>query len=172
MVYGFVRQSGGHIFVYSEPGQGTTFKVYLPRVQEKLAEEEEVRQKAAALPTGTGTILVVEDEEGIREVVVHTLRECGYTVLEASDAKNALPLGEHYDGRIDLLLTDVVMPGMSGPEVASKVLATRPGLPVLYISGYTGKALANRGVLPSDVNLLIKPFSSRLLVEAVRRLLK
>jgi CheY-like chemotaxis protein len=171
MVYGFVRQSGGHGSAYSEPGQGTTFKIYLPRVHEELTVGAEAKEESAVLPTGTGTILVIEDDEAIREIVAQTLRECGYTVLKASGAKDGLPLGEHYDGRIDLLMCDVVMPGMSGPEIASKVLAARPGLPVLYISGYTGKALANRGVLPSDVNLLIKPFSSHALVAAVRRLL-
>jgi CheY-like chemotaxis protein len=170
MVYGFVRQSGGHISVRSEPGHGTTFRIYLPRVCEPLTADAR-GEPQTALPKGVGTILVIEDESPIRAMVARTLRESGYTVLEASSAKDALPLGEHYDGRIDLLLCDVVMPDMSGPDIAAKVLAARPGMPVLYISGYTGKALANRGVLPSDVNLLVKPFSSRALVEAVLRLL-
>jgi signal transduction histidine kinase len=170
MVYGFVKQSGGYISVYSEPGQGTTFKIYLPQVQEAPRLETEL-----PLPTelfhGRGTILVAEDEESIRQVLVQTLRECGYTVLEASRAQEAIPLGEHYEGVIDLLISDVVMPGLSGPEIAAKITPLRPGMQVLYISGYTGKALADRGVIPRNLNLLIKPFSATVLTETVHKLL-
>ena len=171
MVYGFIRQSGGHVSVYSEPGHGTTFKLYLPRVRDDLTAEIPT-QTPAALPRGSETILLIEDDDAIRRLLSHTLRKYGYTVLEASGAREALPLGEHYDRPIDLLITDVIMPEMSGPEIAAKIVAARPGLPVLFISGHTGGALANRGVLSPDANLLLKPFSPRVLVATVQKLLR
>jgi two-component system, cell cycle sensor histidine kinase and response regulator CckA len=171
MVYGFLRQSGGHVSVYSEPAHGTTFKLYLPMVRDELTPATRP-EPPAKLPPGSGTILVVEDDETIRQLLAHMLKAHGYTVLEASGPGQALPLGEHDDGPIDLLITDVVMPEMSGPEIAARVVAARPGLPVLYVSGYTGGALSNRGVLPPDVNLLLKPFSSRELIATVQKLLR
>ncbi|MFA6133488.1 MAG: PAS domain S-box protein [Phycisphaerae bacterium] len=172
MVYGFVKQSGGYVSVYSEPGRGTTFMIYLPRLQEGVAPAKRAAAPADLPHHGTGTILLVEDEEAVRQVVSTTLRECGYTVLVAENSQDALSLGAHYDGKIDLLMTDVVMPEMGGPQIAAAILTSRPGIPVLYMSGYTGRALANQGVVPRDVNLLVKPFNPGALLKAVGRLLE
>ncbi len=168
MVYGFVQQSGGTIGVASRPGQGTTFRIYLPRVAAVALPLPPVAAWAP-LPPGKGTILLVEDEEAIRALVARTLRECGYEVLEAPAAAAAIAICESMSDALDLLVSDVVMPGMSGPELVKIIRQRRPDLPVLYLSGYTGKALSDHGV-PADVNLLTKPFDAHTLVSAVRKL--
>ncbi len=170
MVYGFVRQSGGIVEVEDEPGKGSTFKLYFPRV----AGTEELTNPAAVedtLPSGSETILVVEDEEPVRHMVARSLRECGYTVLESSNAQEALPEGEHYDGDINMLITDVVMPGMSGTEVAKRIKDARPNIQVLYISGYAEKDLENYGLGEANGRLLAKPFSLEHLARTVREML-
>ncbi len=172
MVHGFVRQSGGYITVQSEPGQGTTFRIYLPAVEETPNLAADIAW-TCDLPKGTGTILVVEDEASIRTIICETLRECGYTVLDAGNSQDALNLVKQHTQPMDLLVLDVVMPDVSGPELAAMILVARPEIPeILYISGYTGKALAVRGVLANDVNLLPKPFNSQELVQTVRRILR
>jgi two-component system cell cycle sensor histidine kinase/response regulator CckA len=170
-VYGIVKQSGGHIWTYSEPGRGTTFKIYLPAV---LAAGSEPRQ--LALPSlmqtrGTETILVLEDEPVVRQLVLAILAQQGYTVLEADTPEEALRLCKEYAGSIQLLVTDVVMPGMSGRQVAEAALTCRPTLKVLYMSGYTGDATAHLAVLDSGAAFLQKPFSSESLLQKVRELL-
>ncbi len=168
-VYGIVRQIGGFLQVESAPGQGTTFSIYLPRVNAPAVAQEE--RQARALPQGEETILVVEDEPMVRALVVTMLRRCGYTVLEALLPDEALRLVDEYGGPIHMLVSDVVMPRMSGPALADAVLSRRPGIAVLFISGYTDDAVIRHGVLTQEVELLQKPFAARDLAERVRRLL-
>jgi len=170
MVYGFVRQSGGQIEVESEPGRGTTLKLYLPQVG--AAADSARPQAVEPQPGGTETILVVEDEQAVHEMLTRLLRQCGYTVLAASNGREALPLGEHYDGPIDLLITDVVMPGINGPELARRVRSVRPGLQVLFVSEYAADALSAIDMQDTDAELLAKPFSPAELATTVRRILR
>jgi signal transduction histidine kinase len=170
-VYGIVKQSGGNIWVYSEPGKGTTFKIYLPRVDEPLGEV--VREKAAegGLPRGSETILIVEDDEDVRELTVRVLKMQGYRVLETSNGSNALHVSEQEAGPIHLMVTDVVMPGMNGPELAKRLNPLRPEMKVIYISGYTDNAIVHHGVLEKGVNYIQKPFTVEGLVRKVRKIL-
>jgi CheY-like chemotaxis protein len=168
-VFGIVQQSGGHIGVYSEPGKGTTFKVYLPRVD---ADLDVVKPQAA--PTslrGTETILLVEDEEQVRAIVLSILRRQGYRVLAAQHAGEVLLLCEKHPEAIELLLTDVVMPQMNGPELARRLAGTRPGLKVLCMSGYTDDSIVRHGVLESGVAFIQKPVTPTSLATKVREVL-
>ena len=170
MVYGFVKQSGGHAKIYSEPGHGTTVRFYLPRV---MADEDNV---VAAEPLdaggGTETILVVEDDEGVRLTVTEMLRELGYKVLSAKDATSAMPILES-GAHIDLLFTDVVMPGpVRSPELARKARERIPGIAVLFTSGYAESAIVHGGRLDPGVNLLTKPYSRNTLATRIRDALK
>jgi CheY-like chemotaxis protein len=169
-VYGIVKQSGGHIWVSSEPGRGTTFKVYLPRVDEP-AEAARPAGPPAEAPRGHETILLVEDTETLQEVIRETLEESGYTVLLASNGEEALALARVRSGPIHLLLTDVVMPKLGGGELAKLLSALRPGIRVLYMSGYTNGAISQQGVLGEGVMLLEKPFTGDELARAVREAL-
>jgi two-component system cell cycle sensor histidine kinase/response regulator CckA len=167
-VYGIVKQSEGHILVESEPGHGTTFEVFFPRITESPAA---VTPPAPAAATdGTEAILVVEDDPQVREVTVRSLRAGGYRVLVAADGREALDVAGH-DSTLRLLVTDVVMPGMSGREVADELCRRRPTLRVLYVSGYTHDAIAQRGVLDSGVEFLQKPFTASSLLARVRAIL-
>jgi len=171
MVYGIVRQSGGNIWVYSEEGRGTTFKVYFPRV---TAHAEEHKRTSGGLdgPRGSETILLVEDAELVRNLARQVLETAGYRVLSAESAEAAIDLCETINGdRIDLLLTDVVMPGMSGNEMSGILLKKRPGMPVLYMSGYTDEAIVQHGVLEAGINFLQKPFTPGALASKVREVL-
>jgi PAS domain S-box-containing protein len=168
-VYGIVKQSGGYITVASALGQGTSFHVYLPRVESGAAAGG-VTADGPASPPGRGTILLVEDEEQVRMLMSRVLQASGYTVLEAAAGTDAVAYGREHPGPIDLLVTDVVMPGMSGREVVEQVAAARPGLRVLYMSGYTDDAMLRHGV-GAGTQLLQKPFSSAALVRKVRELL-
>ena len=170
MVHGFVTQSGGFIDIRSQPGQGTTFGLYFPAVED-VAEAAKQSAQTLVLPRGSGTVLVVEDEQAIRRMLPETLGECGYTVVTAGDAQEAMAVIESAENRIDLLITDVVMPGWSGPELAKRFQAARPDAPVLMISGHTGKVLTEHGVIPADVNLLVKPFTSQTLAETVQKVM-
>jgi PAS domain S-box-containing protein len=169
-VYGIVKQSGGNIWVYSEPGQGTTFKIYLPRVDEPLEEIKE-RVVKEELPHGSETILVVEDEEEVRKLAVRILQRQGYTVLDAPDGDGALVIcGERKDP-IHLILTDVVMPGMSGRQLADRLGSFHPEMKVLYMSGYTDNAITHHGVLEKGMNYIQKPFTVDGLIRKVREVL-
>jgi two-component system NtrC family sensor kinase len=176
MVYGFAKQSGGHVGIYSEIGEGTTIKLYFPRLAEQGSVPSWiVRQTDAATPApdGTETILVVEDDAQVNRFAVEALEERGYRVLAAPDGPTALRLLEHAsDVRIDLLLTDVVLPaGMNGRQLADAVLARRPGVKVLYITGYTRNAIIHHGRLDPDIALLTKPFTADALARKLRRIL-
>jgi PAS domain S-box-containing protein len=169
-VYGIVKQSGGSITVESAPGRGTTFRIFFPRV------EQEVPGKAGGVEAidqarGRETILLVEDEPAVRGLVHETLRLHGYTVLEARHGIEALLTGTKYVGPIHLLLTDVVMPQMSGPEVAEKLLTVRPGIKVLYMSGYPDHPVFDQGGVRRETGFLPKPFSPRVLAQKVREVL-
>jgi len=168
-VYGIVQQAGGHIWLYSEPGRGTTFKIYLPRTDEAAVGRPP--HPPAATRRGSETILVVEDEASVHELVVRALAEAGYQVLPARGGQEALELAARHDAPIDLLLTDVVMPGLSGKQLADALAAARPGLRVLYTSGYTQNTIVHHGVLDPEVRFLAKPFTPSVLLERVRGVL-
>jgi len=170
VVYGIVKQSGGFIYAYSEPGRGTSFKIYLPRV-EATVHREKSEASPSRSPGGTETVLVVEDEEPVRELTRLTLQMNGYKVLEAGHGTEALRVAEQHPGPIHLLVTDVVMPQMGGPEVAERLTAVRPGLRVLFLSGYTDDAVIRHGLLGSGVAFLQKPFSVDALTRKVREVL-
>jgi PAS domain S-box-containing protein len=171
MVYGIVKQSGGFIWVYSESGQGATFKIYFPVVGEDALAAEPAR--ASAKPAnGSETILVVEDEDGVRGLVCHTLKTRGYHVLEAQGAEQALKLSEQHGKPIHLLLTDVVMPHTGGKELAKFLSALHPETKVLYMSGYTDDAIVRRGILEEGTAFLQKPFAPDALVRKVREVLR
>jgi two-component system cell cycle sensor histidine kinase/response regulator CckA len=169
-VYGIVKQSGGNIRVYSESGMGTTFKIYLPRVEEPLSEIER-RMIEGELPRGSQTILVAEDEGEVRKLAGLILKNQGYKVLEASNGSEALLICERHKDSIDLLLTDVVMPGMSGRELANRLACFRQEMKVLYMSGYTGNAIGHHGILEEGIDYIQKPFTVHDLAVTVRKVL-
>jgi signal transduction histidine kinase/CheY-like chemotaxis protein len=168
-VYGIVKQSGGNIWVYSEVGRGATFKVYLPRVED--AEEQPASQAAPKVLAGSETILVVEDEPGVRELVRRVLERYGYRVLLAASPSEAVALIERFADPIQLLMSDVVLPEMSGRALAGQLLLRRPDMRVLYMSGYTDNAIVHHGVLDPDTPFLQKPFTPDALARKVRTML-
>ena len=168
--YGVVKQAEGFIEVYSEVGMGTTFKIYLPRVEEKashLAQDD----KPLELLGGTETILFVEDEDIVRDLGTRILKDFGYKVLHASNGEEAIALARGYEGRIDLLMTDVVMPGMNGRELATQLVLHRPEMKVLFTSGYTENVIVHHGVLDDAVSFIEKPYSPSTLVKKIREVL-
>ncbi len=170
-VHGIVHQSGGYIYVYSELGNGSCFKIYLPRV-DQVAESAKSRQAIEHHARGTETILVVEDEAMVRDLTLEVLKESGYTVISAERPDDALRICAQNQGPIDLLLTDVVMPGMSGLELAERLKPERPKMKVLYVSGYTADAVARRGMSDPETAFLQKPFAPGALVRKVREVLE
>lgn len=170
-VYGIVKQSGGYIWVYSEPEQGTTFKIYLPRV-EALPEPAQPSAAPAVDCRGSETLLVVEDEEGVRVLVRDYLQMSGYTVLEAGRGDEALRIACEHAGEISLMITDVIMPGMNGRELAERMAILRPTMKVLYMSGYAEAMVFRKGVLEQGVQFLQKPFAPPELGRKVRNVLR
>lgn len=170
-VYGVVKQSGGFIWVYSELGKGTSFKIYLPRVDHAVAKSG-AAHFATEVPRGTETILLAEDEQDVREVAREFLESGGYTVIEAHDGAEALRLVGTHEGAIELLITDMVMPGMSGQELAGRLQQKRAGLRTLYMSGYSERAAAESAQGDSSIRLLTKPFSRSALLRTVHEILK
>jgi CheY-like chemotaxis protein len=170
-VYGIIRQNNGYIWVYSEVGQGTVFKIYLPRISDDEIDEITPRPVEVTSLEGTETIMLVEDEVNVRLVARKFLRKQGYTVLEAGHPKEALELCEQNYHTIDLLITDVIMPDMSGRELAEQLTRRYNKLKVLYISGYANEALNQYGVIGSGIAFLEKPFSSESLAHKVRETL-
>ena len=170
MVYGIVKQSGGNIWVYSEPGKGTTFKIYLPRVDEppELWKENEVKEE---IPGGRETVLIVEDDESVRKMAVQVLEKKGYTVLEAKDGNEALLLCKGRKEPIHLILTDVVMPGISGRQLVDQLRQVHQDIKALYMSGYTDNAIVHHGVLRKEMNFIQKPFTIDGLASKVRKVL-
>jgi PAS domain S-box-containing protein len=169
-VYGIVKQSGGNIWVYSEVGKGTTFKIYLPRV-DGVVDSDSTRNATAELPRGHETVLLAEDEEQVRRMTRTILEMNGYRVLEASSGDEALATYKQHEGRIDLVITDVVMPQMSGRELAQSLEALRPGIKVLYVSGYTDDAIVRHGLLDAGIAFIQKPFTPEALSRKVREVL-
>jgi CheY-like chemotaxis protein len=169
-VYGIVKQSGGHIAVYSEVGVGTTFKVYLPRL-ESAAGEPKSKSGLRAPPRGKETILLVEDEPSVRALTRFVLTDCGYTVLDAANGEEAVRVASEYERGIDLLITDVVMPGAGGRVTAERVAELHPRIRVLFMSGYTDDAVVRHGILYEKVNFLQKPFSPVAMAFKVREVL-
>jgi two-component system cell cycle sensor histidine kinase/response regulator CckA len=169
-VYGIIQQNGGAISIESEPGHGTTFTIHLPQNDEETAVEPKSRAKSAAL-RGTETVLVVEDQEPVRQLAARVLQHYGYQVLEAAHPADALLQSERWTESIDLMLTDVVMPGMTGPELAARMKLLRPAIGVIFMSGYSEGSLLERQVLQSAGAYLAKPFSAAMLAEKVREVL-
>ncbi len=169
-VYGIVKQSEGNIWIYSEPGHGTTFKIYLPQAEGLL---EEVKEKVVGeeIPRGSETVLVVEDEQEVRKLAVRILRGQGYKVLEASNGTDTLTICKEQKEPFHLILTDVVMPQMSGCELAKCISSIRPEIKVLYMSGYTDNAITHNGILEEGIKYIQKPFTVGALAGKVREVL-
>jgi CheY-like chemotaxis protein len=174
-VFGIVTQNKGHIRVFSEPGMGTTVRIYLPCTEKTVTQREAppqpLRPASAKLVRGSETVLVVEDEQDVRDLAVQVLRSCGYQVLAAPGGPEALQISQGFEDPRDLLLTDVVMPHMNGRELAEQLQDQRPTLKVLYMSGYADDAIGHHGVLSSGAAFLSKPLTIEALTHKVRALL-
>jgi CheY-like chemotaxis protein len=170
-VYGVVRQSEGHIWVYSEPGKGTTFKVYLPRIDQAAEVIAPTNVPVDELSLGCETVLLVEDEEAVRSLARGLLESRGYRVLETKGGNEALEIGERHKEHIHLLLTDVVMPQMNGMELAEHLAPLHPETKVLYMSGYADHAVVQHGLLDPSMAFLQKPFTADVLAHKLREVL-
>jgi len=169
-VYGIVQQHGGHVYAYSEVGTGTTFKVYFPRT-DRILDAPTAPSPTAATLKGSETVLLVEDEEQVRVIVRSILQKNGYNVLEAQNGGEAFLICETFGAKIHLLLTDVIMPRMTGPQLAERLAKLRPAMSVLYMSGYAERAIAHHGVLDSDIAFLQKPITADSLLRKIREVL-
>jgi len=169
-VYGIIKQSGGYIWVYSKPGAGTTFKIYLPAV-EKEATEVQKEQTSPDDLTGSETILIVEDDDALRKLAREILEPQGYSILEAQNGIEALKVSEEHGDQIHLMITDAVMPQIGGRELEERLRPLRPDLKVIYMSGYTDNAILHHGVLSPEIEFLQKPISSEALKRKVREVL-
>jgi CheY-like chemotaxis protein/anti-sigma regulatory factor (Ser/Thr protein kinase) len=169
-VYGFAKQSGGHVKIYSEPGEGTTVKIYLPRLVRHVETEDEEAEAVAGSEEGE-IILVVEDDTDVRSYLAEVLRNLGYQVITCSDAKSAKVVLAQAERRIDLMLTDIVMPGQTGKQLADEVHKMRPHLKVIYMTGYSRNAVVHQGRLDAGVDLLQKPVSQADLANRIRQVL-
>ncbi len=168
--YGIVKQHQGHISVYSEPGKGTVFKVYMPTVADSVGPVPE-DLKTFRKPTGHETVLVVEDDDVVRNLACEFLQDLGYSVMSADSPNQALQISSSYMGPIDLLLTDVVMPGMDGPKLYAHMSALRPAMRVLFMSGYSENLIATHGVLNPGIHFIPKPFTVNALASRIREAL-
>jgi CheY-like chemotaxis protein len=168
MVYGIVKQSQGYLHVESQAEKGTTFKLYFPRVDDTLVDGVGEQELVLENYHGTETILLVEDEDMVRTFTRQVFEKNGYTVLDSAYPDDAFRIEEEYTGRIDMLLTDVVLPQVSGREVARVIQDNRPDIKVLYMSGYTDDSIVHHGVLDPGIHFLHKPFSSAMLLQKVR----
>ncbi|MBZ0255835.1 response regulator, partial [bacterium] len=167
---GIVKQSGGHIWVYSEIEKGTTVKIYLPRVEGEPASIHQPEESFEKLD-GDETVFVVEDDDIVREMIVATLKRSNYTVITASQGDEALEKMQHQFGRVHLLVTDVVMPGISGRELSRRMLSMYADMRVLFISGYTENSIVQHGILDTGLNFLQKPFTPDVFLKKVRTIL-
>ena len=170
-VYGVVKQSRGNVWVYSELGHGSTFKIYLPCQPAERASTRKQVPTTRDRPPGTGTILIVDDEAALRTVAVRTLVATGYTVLSAADGEEALQISANREGEIDLVVTDVVMPRVSGKSLASELAKTRPKTKILFMSGYTDDLIVHHGMLDEGIQFLAKPFTASGLKQRVSEVL-
>ena len=170
-VYGIVRQSGGSIYLYSEPGIGTTFKLYFPRTDQALTADAAAATATAGRPNGTETVLLVEDDDAVRGYARRVLGDAGYTVLEADRGSSALDVAAATDGPIHLLLTDAVMPGFDGVELAERLLADRRDLRVVFVSGFTENIVIREGITVKTMHFLPKPYRGDELLRSVREIL-
>lgn len=170
-MYGIIRQSDGYIEVDSQVGRGTTFKVYLPRAEAEMMPATPRPEARTAMPAGQETILVVEDDATIRKLIHDVLHRQGYTLLRAQNGQEALGLSSRHTGPLHLLLTDVILPGMSGKELAAQLSQSHPDLKVIFMSGYTDDIISSSGELSQNVNFLQKPFSFMDMTRKVRDVL-
>jgi signal transduction histidine kinase/CheY-like chemotaxis protein len=171
VVHGIIAQSGGHIEVESEVGRGTTFKIFFPQVEGVRKSDPSHLGIKPALP-GSETVLLVEDEEGVRKMARHSLELAGYKVLEAANGGEGMFVAESHPGPIDVLVADVVMPEMGGCLLAERLIALRPGMKVLFVSGYTNDAVLRDGILAAEIHFLQKPFTPAMLTRSVRKVLE
>jgi len=171
-VYGIVKQNGGFVWVYSEPGLGTTFKIYLPRVLTGIKEIQAAKPLEQSPPGGCETLLLVEDEAAVRKSTREFLMMSGYSVLEAPNGEEALQISRHHDGNIDLMITDVVMPQLSGAKLAEELAKERPAMKVLFVSGYAENTVLRHGAIDVSTRFLQKPFSLKTLAHKIREVLE